>query len=114
MRAYQWLAAGAILAAFAAPVRAQGGTALPLGSNTNQNVTFNIINPTATSTTIGGQQGGFLTSLKLASFFHFPAMQSSTIPIGSSNFPAPGASPGASYLQGFGFSTVTPTRTTFP
>jgi hypothetical protein len=103
MRAYQWLAAGAVLVAFAAPVRAQGGTAVSLGSNKNQNLTFNVINPSASTTTIAPQQGGFITSLNLASLFHWPSTQSTTINIGTSTFPAPGATPGLSYLKGFGF-----------
>jgi hypothetical protein len=110
MRAYQWLAAGAILAAFAAPVRAQGGTAVAPGSNTSQNITYTIVNPSASSTSIAPPQtvdNGF----SLVSMFHWPWTTSgiSSTPLtGTSNFPAPSSMPGPSYLQGFGYTNYAP------
>jgi hypothetical protein len=101
VRAYQWLAAIAVAAACSASARAQYAT--PFGSPGNSTVTFNLINPSASTTSIAPPQTGLFSGSRLMDYFHWLSPQSTSPVIGVSNFPAPGATPGLSYLQGFGF-----------
>jgi hypothetical protein len=101
MRVYQWLAAAVTVVALAAPASAQ----INMGGPMSANLTYNVINPSASTTTIAPQQTGLFAGSKLPGFFHWPSQYSNTPVIGASTFPAPGALPGLSYLLGFGYST---------
>lgn len=104
MRSYQVLAAVGLVAALAAPAKAQ--SFVTFGGNNNQTITYNIINPAALSSVptgpIASPQPISGTS-KLMAFFHWPSTRSSTPVIGSSTFPTRSQLPNSSYLQPFGF-----------
>jgi hypothetical protein len=104
MRAYKWLAAAALAAAYVAPAKAQ----IANGGRTSSPIVYNVINPSGNATSIAPPQTGQFQSSKLQGFFHWPSFMFATPVIGSSTFPAPGATPGLTYLQGFGFSVPTP------
>jgi hypothetical protein len=101
VRAYYWLAALGLAAAWSAPARAQ--FAQPFGSANNRTIVYNVINPSASKTTIAPPQTGLFAGSRLMDYFHWLQPQSTSPVIGVSNFPMPGGTPGPSYLQGFGF-----------
>jgi hypothetical protein len=100
MRAYQWLGAVAVLAAFVAPARAQSYNPFFGGVNTS-NITYNVINPTANGTIASPQT--VTTNSSIINFFHAFGRSSAAPVIGTSTFPTLSQQPGPSYLSGFGF-----------
>jgi hypothetical protein len=71
----------------------------------NRNIVFKVVNPSESNATIASPQTGAFGGSRLASYFHWLMPQSTTPVIATTQFPAPGAMPGASYLQPFGFNS---------
>jgi hypothetical protein len=101
LRAYHWLAAVVLAVAGTAPARAQNGN-VPFGMS-NNNITFNVLNPTNSPQAIALPQPANNTGSRLRNFFHWMGLPNNSPVIGQSSFPAPGALPGPAYLQSFGF-----------
>ncbi len=100
MRTYQWLAAAAVTAAFAAPAEAQAPVLF--GANP-QNLTFQPIDLSNPNVPIAQPQANTSIGTKLSSFFHLFSPQPAKPVIGTSTFPTRSQSPGLDYLKAFGY-----------